>query len=101
MRLDVDPAWVAIGDFLRQGTAQSVQSWVRDLPVQHRPTALFAANDLMAIEAIKAFRKMGLRVPDDIAVCGFDNIPEAEYVEPPLTSLGTTSRGWGRRPPGI
>lgn len=51
------------------------------------PTALFASNSLMAIGAILTAKAAGLRVPDDIGVMGFDDIPEAVIVEPPLTLI--------------
>jgi LacI family transcriptional regulator len=51
------------------------------------PDGIFAANDLMAIGAIKAAREAGLRVPEDIAVVGFDDIPAAALVTPALTTV--------------
>ncbi len=52
-----------------------------------QPTAIFAANDSMAIGALSAVRQCGLRVPEDIAIAGFDDIPMAGYINPPLTSV--------------
>jgi LacI family transcriptional regulator len=52
-----------------------------------RPTAIFAANDAMAIGALSALREAGLRVPDDVALAGFDDIPMARYMDPPLSSV--------------
>lgn len=52
-----------------------------------RPTAIFAANDVMAIGAISALRDAGIGVPQDIAVAGFDDIPLARYMNPPLTTV--------------
>lgn len=52
-----------------------------------RPTAIFAANDSMAIGALSAVRQCGLRVPRDVAIAGFDDIPMAGYINPPLTSV--------------
>jgi LacI family transcriptional regulator len=94
--LELDDAWILQGDFLREGVARKVDEWHASLPTGRRPTALFAANDLMAIEAIKSLRRRGVRIPDDMAVCGFDNIPEAEYVEPPLTTVGFDVEVMGR-----
>jgi len=51
------------------------------------PTAVFVANDLDAIGAMKAIREKGLRIPKDIAVIGFDDIQLASYIEPPLTTV--------------
>ena len=53
----------------------------------HRPTAIFAANDASAIETIAVARSLGLRVPDDLSVVGFDNVPESALCEPPLTTV--------------
>ena len=52
-----------------------------------RPTALFVCNDLMAIGALHAAAQLGLRVPDDVAIVGFDDIELASYTIPPLTTV--------------
>jgi LacI family transcriptional regulator len=52
-----------------------------------RPTAVFSANDQMAFGAIKAARELGLVVPADLAVVGFDNVPPGFYFDPPLTTV--------------
>ena len=52
-----------------------------------RPSAIFAANDAMAVGALSALRESGLRVPDDVALAGFDDIPMARYMDPPLSSV--------------
>lgn len=57
------------------------------LELDPRPTAIFAANDSMAIGALSAVRRQKLRVPDDVAIAGFDDIPMAGYINPPLTSV--------------
>lgn len=54
---------------------------------QVRPTAIFAANDAMAIGALSALREAGVRVPDEIALAGFDDIPMARYVDPALSTV--------------
>jgi LacI family transcriptional regulator len=60
-----------------------------------RPTAVFVASDVVAIGAMLAIKKAGLRVPDDIAVVGFDDIPLAEYLDPPLTTMRLPAFGLG------
>lgn len=62
-----------------------------------RPAAVFAANDAMAIGALSAFRKAKLRVPDDIALAGFDDIPISRYLSPPLTTVKVPIADLGRR----
>lgn len=57
------------------------------LALESPPSAVFAVSDTLAIGAIKAFRRAGRRVPDDIAVVGFDNIPLSQMFEPALTTI--------------
>lgn len=57
------------------------------LELEQRPTAIFAANDSMAIGALSALRESGVRIPEDMAVAGFDDIPLARYMDPQLTSV--------------
>jgi LacI family transcriptional regulator, galactose operon repressor len=78
------PALELEGDFTEQSghAAGVVLAGLSD-----RPTAVFAANDSMAIGALSALLASGLSVPGEIAVTGFDDIPIARYVSPPLTSV--------------
>lgn len=82
--LTLPPEYIAQGDYLRDSGYQAMRQLL-DLP--HLPEAVFAANDQMAIDAMMAIRDHGLRVPEDIAVVGFDDIPMASYVSPPLTTV--------------
>lgn len=52
-----------------------------------RPTAVFAANDLSAISIVEVAHELGLRVPEDLSVIGFDDVPEAARLDPPLTTV--------------
>ena len=61
------------------------------------PTALFVTNDLVAMGAMKRIRESGLRIPEDIAVAGFDDIPTAAFAAPPLTTLRFSAEEEGRR----
>lgn len=61
-----------------------------------RPTALFAAMDLLAICAMETLREIGLRVPRDVAVAGFDNIDSAQFTLPPLTTVQQPTDEMGR-----
>jgi DNA-binding LacI/PurR family transcriptional regulator len=57
---------------------------------------VFCANDEMAFGLIRALREAGLRVPDDVSVVGFDDIPLAEYGHPPLTTVSLDFERLGR-----
>jgi DNA-binding LacI/PurR family transcriptional regulator len=59
--------------------------------------AVFAANDLMAIGALSILRRAGRRVPDDVAVVGFDDIDEAAITEPALTTVHQPAYEMGQR----
>ncbi|WP_233225814.1 LacI family DNA-binding transcriptional regulator [Amycolatopsis sp. CA-126428] len=62
-----------------------------------RPTAVFAANDISAIATVGAARELGLAVPDDLSVVGFDNVPESALCSPPLTTVDQPIREMGHR----
>lgn len=76
--------WLASGDFTEQGGASAA---VRLLEMEERPSAIFAANDAMAVGALSTARQAGLGVPENVGVVGFDDIPIAHYLNPPLTSV--------------
>ena len=54
---------------------------------EEKPTAVFMFNDFMAYGVYRGIRKSGLRIPDDVSVVGFDDIPQVKYLDPPLTTL--------------
>ncbi|GAA4593387.1 LacI family DNA-binding transcriptional regulator [Planotetraspora phitsanulokensis] len=60
-------------------------------------TAVFAGNDQLALGMLRAFAERGVRVPEDVSVVGFDDIPEAEYLVPPLTTIRQDFGEVGRR----
>lgn len=72
-------------------------SGLRLLELRERPTAVFAANDSMAVGALSAFRESGIRVPEDVALVGFDDVPIARYVSPPLSSVHVDLERFGER----
>jgi LacI family transcriptional regulator len=79
-----DPSLTAKGDWSYQSGYRAMQ----ELLARGRSfSALFAQNDQMAIAAIRALRETGRRVPGDVAVVGYDDIPAAEYCDPPLTTI--------------
>ncbi len=79
-----DPALVADGD---GRPAAAMRATEHLLSRGIRPTAIFCYNDMTAIGTIRALRKAGIRVPDDISVVGYDDIPIVEYLDPPLTTI--------------
>jgi LacI family transcriptional regulator len=82
--VNVTPEWRLAGNFTEASGYEAARRFVG---LRDRPRALFASNDSMAIGAISALREAGLRVPEDVAVGGFDDIPMARYTSPPLTSV--------------
>jgi DNA-binding LacI/PurR family transcriptional regulator len=60
-------------------------------------TAVFAGNDQMALGVLRALSERGLRVPDDVSIVGFDDLPEAEYYTPPLTTVRQDFQEVGRQ----
>ena len=84
-RLSLPEHWMLEGDLRPAGALQLAE---RLLKARGRPSAILAANDQMAIAAIRAALKLGLRVPEDLSVVGFDNIELASYVSPALTTMG-------------
>jgi DNA-binding LacI/PurR family transcriptional regulator len=75
---------VAVGDFTLDSGYAAMRQLLDDDP---QLDAVFAASDLMADGALKALRAAGRRVPDDVAVVGFDDIVLAQYTDPPLTTI--------------
>ncbi|MFE9722682.1 LacI family DNA-binding transcriptional regulator [Streptomyces sp. NPDC005794] len=69
----------------------------RRLAARPEVSAVFAANDQMALGALRAFHEAGRRVPQDVSVVGYDDIPEAAYLLPPLTTVRTDYAEIGRR----
>lgn len=93
--IPIEPDYISFdGDF----TLESGRQVARKLLTHHRwPPVIFAANDLMAIGLILEFQDAGYTVPDDIAVMGFDDIPEASIIRPHLTTMAQTPVGLGQK----
>ncbi|WCN81065.1 LacI family DNA-binding transcriptional regulator [Micromonospora sp. LH3U1] len=88
------PELVAIGDFTRESGAAAMHWLLTEHPDLD---AVFAASDLMAHAAMRTLREAGRRVPEDVAVVGFDDIETAAYTEPPLTTVRQPIVEIGRR----
>jgi LacI family transcriptional regulator len=66
------------------------------MEIDDPPTAIFASNDVMAMGAMDAVRSRGLRIPEDVSILGFDDIPQAASVRPALTTVHQPLEQMGR-----
>jgi LacI family transcriptional regulator, galactose operon repressor len=90
----VDPNLIRVGDYELEMSQEPARQL---LTLADRPTAVFAANDLSAMQTMHVARTLGLGVPGDVSVVGFDNIPESALIEPPLTTIDQSIQEMGRR----
>ncbi len=88
-----DPELLCRGNFTLQAGYEAAGLLMRGAD---RPTAIFCENDEMAIGAIQRIRQCGLRVPQDVSVAGFDDIPFAAFCDPPLTTIAQPAEAFGR-----
>ncbi|GAB2621350.1 LacI family DNA-binding transcriptional regulator [Streptomyces capparidis] len=82
--LPVDPGLIREGDFHHEA---GYTAGLELLGRPDRPTAVFAGNDLQALGLYEAARELGLRIPADLSVIGFDDLPVARWIGPPLTTV--------------
>lgn len=80
----VPDRYVAVGDYSRESGYSIVRDWAER---GEMPRALFCTSDTMATGALLALHEADYRVPDDVAVMGFDDLPAAQYTVPPLTTV--------------
>jgi len=90
--LELRPEYERVGDFYLESGDSAMQAL---LALDEPPTAVFAAADMMAIGAVRAVQAAGLRVPQDVAVVGFDDIQIAPLIDPPLTTIRQDKLGLG------
>jgi LacI family transcriptional regulator len=76
--------WIEFGDYTAE---MAVVCARRLLSLPDRPTAIFAANDMSAMSVYQVAGELGLQIPADLSVIGFDNVDEAAYLNPPLTTI--------------
>ncbi len=86
------PGRVEPGDFTAAGGRAATH---RLLTRKDRPTAIVYANDVMALSAIAVAAELGVRIPDDVSITGYDDTDLAGYVHPALTTVRADARGWG------
>jgi DNA-binding LacI/PurR family transcriptional regulator len=80
----VDPRLVSHGRF---HVEEGIERGLELLRRKDRPTAIFAGNDLQALGVYQAARELRLHIPEDVSVVGFDDLPVAQWVGPPLTTI--------------
>jgi LacI family transcriptional regulator len=91
--IDFDPELVVEGDFQQPSGYQGASTL---LALADPPTAIFASNDMMAFGAMEAVRNHDLRIPEDVSILGFDDIPQAAHVHPGLTTIRQPLEQMGR-----
>jgi LacI family transcriptional regulator len=91
--LPFDPALVRAGDWMSGSGFEHTLSLMGE---PRPPTAIFCANDLMAVGAIEALRQLGLRVPEDVSVMGYDDQEISRHTHPPLTTMVLPNYDMGR-----
>jgi LacI family transcriptional regulator len=91
--LEVDPDLVVLENFKEDGGYDGAQ---RLLGLRTRPDALFVANNLMTVGALEALVDAGVRIPDDVLIVGFDDIPWARLTRPRLTTVHQPTYDMGR-----
>jgi LacI family transcriptional regulator len=91
--LPVEAAMIHEGDFQLDRGRDAMRELLR-LPLP--PTGLFCANDIQAVGALHACGEYGLRVPEDISIVGFDDLPAAQYVRPQLTTIRVPAHEMGQ-----
>ncbi len=93
-RLEMQPEYEQLGDWSPKSGYHAMQ---RLLALPTPPTAVFVCNDLMAIGAMEAVQQKGLRIPEDVAIVGFDDIPAAFWVRPRLSTVAQYPEEMGDR----
>ncbi len=86
------PELVRVGGYSEDSARSSARELLES---DERPTAVFAANDVSAIQTMRVADELGLTVPDDLSVVGFDNIPESALTNPPLTTIDQSIQQMG------
>lgn len=82
--LPIDPSFIRFGNFHVDGGRDHAFSLLRG---PHPPTAIFAGSDLQALGVLDAARQIGLRVPEELSIVGYDDLPVAQWSSPALTTV--------------
>lgn len=87
--LDLPSEYVYVGDYTMEGGSRGAEHLLR---LSAAPTAIVCSNDMTAIGAMHAASRLGMKIPDDVSLIGFDDIGIARYVLPPLTTVRMSGR---------
>ncbi len=90
--LRINPDWIADGAFTYMSGVAASEALLK---MKHRPSAIFASNDDMAAGVVSVANQMGLSLPRDLSVCGFDDTPLATIISPQLTTVQQPIRDMG------
>jgi DNA-binding LacI/PurR family transcriptional regulator len=93
-QLSIKPEHFVRSDYSMEGGQRAAYQMMQN---DELPGVIIALNDLMAIGAILALQEAGYRVPEDVAVMGYDDIPEARLIRPALTTIAQDSVDLGRK----
>lgn len=93
--IEVDKRLIKEGDPRSSETARALTDELLNLDTP--PTAIFATNNLMTLGVLKALSKLNLKIPDDISIIGFDDLPWAEAISPPLTTVRQPAYEMGKK----
>ncbi len=93
-KIPINHEWIVDGDFTIKGGELAAS---RLLSLINKPSVIFAANDMMAAGCYRVIDQLGLTIPDDIAVVGFDHIPMSEFLNPKLTTVHVPTDEIGRK----
>lgn len=85
--IEPQPEWLRQADFTREAGYEATKKMLEELPPERRPTAVFAVNDMAALGAIEALAEAGLRVPEDMALVGYNDVGVASLVGSALTTV--------------
>jgi len=93
-KIEINKDWIFESDFTEKGAYLTAKNLIKK---HQKITAVFAANDLMALGIIKSLKNAGIKIPEDLSLTGFDSIKLGKYIDPPLTTVKNTSQEKGEK----
>ncbi|MER8863013.1 LacI family transcriptional regulator [Mesorhizobium sp. M0751] len=96
--LQLEPGYVFFGDYDEESGLRAIR---RFAALDNPPTAIFASADMLALGILQGCRKLGISVPADLSLVGFDDIRNVDLLDPPLTAIRQSAEEFGRRAVGL